>query len=89
MAAACEAPGGGITTQTMCLQGKDSCVPESLRATLLHPSMSYVLCAQVQGVNGLVARWNYLGFTATADSRQLRDVAGEHMQVGYGQRRVL
>jgi hypothetical protein len=35
----------------------------------------------VQGVNGLVARWGYMGFAATADSRQLRDVAGQHMQV--------
>jgi hypothetical protein len=39
---------------------------------------------QVQGVNGLVARWNYLGFTATPDSRQLRDIAGQQLQVGGG-----
>jgi hypothetical protein len=37
---------------------------------------------QVQGVNGLVSRWGYLGLAATADGRQLRDVAGQQLQVG-------
>lgn len=35
-------------------------------------------------MNGLVARWNYLGFAATAAARQLRDVAGQSLQVGAG-----
>lgn len=39
------------------------------------------LWLQVQGTNGLVARWNHLGFAATAESRQLRDVAGQLLQV--------
>lgn len=39
------------------------------------------VCAQVQGTNGLVARWNHFGFAATAEARQLRDVAGQLLQV--------
>lgn len=36
---------------------------------------------QVQGVNGMVSRWGYFGFVATPDGRQLRDVAGQQLQV--------
>lgn len=40
-------------------------------------------CVQVQGINGLVARWNHFGFAATPTARQLRDVAGQQLQVGW------
>ena len=51
--------------------------------SLLHCTILLHLpaCLQVQGVNGLVARWNYMGFAATPTARQLRDVAGQSLQV--------
>eukprot|EP00882_Tetradesmus_deserticola_P011585 GHRQ01012257.1.p2 GENE.GHRQ01012257.1~~GHRQ01012257.1.p2 ORF type:complete len:312 (+),score=119.86 GHRQ01012257.1:2070-3005(+) len=44
-----------------------------------HPAKTW--SSQVQGINGLVARWGYFGFVATSEGRQLRDVAGQHLQV--------
>lgn len=46
---------------------------------LMHPSL--LLCPQVVGPNGQVARWGYAGVAATPASRQARDVAGERLQV--------
>lgn len=37
--------------------------------------------AQVQGLNGLVARWGYFGYVATPSGRALRDVAGQQLAV--------
>jgi hypothetical protein len=47
-----------------------------------HPAKTW--SSQVQGINGMVARWGYFGFVATSEGRQLRDVAGQHLQVGEG-----
>ncbi|WIA09420.1 hypothetical protein OEZ85_008825 [Tetradesmus obliquus] len=44
-----------------------------------HPAKTW--SSQVQGINGMVARWGYFGFVATSEGRQLRDVAGQHLQV--------
>lgn len=44
-----------------------------------HPAKTW--SSQVQGINGLVSRWGYFGFVATQEGRQLRDVAGQHLQV--------
>lgn len=40
---------------------------------------------QIQGVNGMVSRWGYFGLVATPDGRQLRDVAGQQLQVGISE----
>jgi hypothetical protein len=44
-----------------------------------HPAKTW--SSQVQGINGMVARWGYFGFVATSEGRQLRDVAGQQLQV--------
>lgn len=47
--------------------------------TPYHPLKTWT--AQVQGLNGQVARWNHFGIYAGLVSRQPRDVAGQKLQV--------
>jgi hypothetical protein len=55
--------------------------------TPYHPLKTW--SAQVQGLNGQVARWNHFGIYAGLVSRQPRDVAGQKLQVGYGREQTV